>query len=144
MAVNSTEIASNSLRRPCYNSVVKKIFRPALQTKLESHRVTTVHHLHRNKAGGSPVDNMRRCLLSPYLYPLLGLCRCYFLEQCPSEQRRDVTTPKPTSFSIICLTQSADLEAIYGTERATERIYCIGGICSICCTSGISMMKGRF
>lgn len=49
-------------------------------------RVTTVHHLHNNETLGSPVENMRRCLLSLCLYPVLGLCRCYSLEQCPKEE----------------------------------------------------------
>ncbi len=68
-------------------------------------RVTPVHHLHNNEAVWLPVDNMRRCLLNPYLYPLLGLGRCYFLEQYPREQTRDFITLKHT---VICLTQSAN------------------------------------
>lgn len=55
-------------------------------------RVTTVHHLHNNEAVRLPVDNMTRCLLSPYLYPLLGLGRCYFLQQYPSEETEDFIT----------------------------------------------------
>lgn len=76
-----------------------------------------MHHLHNNEvASWLPVDNMKRCLRSPYLYPLLGLCRCYFPEQYPDEEIRGFIT----LFSIICLTQLADLEVVWGTGRPVE------------------------
>lgn len=79
---------------------------------------------------------MRRWLLSLCLYLLLGLCRCYFLEQYPSEE---------TGFLLVWLDQQIlFVEVICGTEKPIERIYCVGCIYSIYCTSGISMMKGRF
>lgn len=84
-------------------------------------RVTTVHHLHNNEAVRSPVGNMRRCLLSRYLYPLLGLCRCYFLEQCPGEETNMI------------------VRGIFQRWKSWT-----GCIYLIFCTSGISMTKGMF
>lgn len=93
------------LRKDQYSISPRQSFRDS--------RVTTVHHLRNNETVGLPVDNMRRCLLSPYLYPLLELCRCYFQEQCPSEETRDVLTLKPTSFSINCLTDSRFISCLW-------------------------------
>lgn len=83
----------------------KKIFHKEISFTKTELQFTTVHHLYNHEGVGLPVDNMRRCLLSPNLYQLLGFCRCYFLEQYPSEETRDVITLKPTLFSAVCLTQ---------------------------------------